>query len=853
VISAEGVRHAPDRIEAIEKAPAPKTAKELQQWIGTVGWVSAHIPRCAQRLDPLQQLLNDALAHTTSRSAAEAAKIKLRDSWTEEHQAAFDDVKRAIVQATVLAARDPDKQLVLVTDASHTHMAAMLSQVPMDQRDRPIDEMDHQPLGFWSGAFRGSELRWDVSSKEGAAVVRAVQRWNYLLDNHNGFILGTDHANLCWLWNRQTVHDPRRHVSDRLSRWRLFLTSYTMTIRHVPGASLVIPDLLSRCWGTGDSMAADEERGQASQESTTGDTGMIARTIAVGPLKAEGEPQRSARARKRARRLRNKGVTSAPTLDGGQISSPASDDALRHPTAMATLHYDWSEDYPSLEQLRSAQQKLFADSESQTSVPSHLHLDPDDQLYKTAKGQIWVPDVDALRERLVVVAHMGVGHVGMVATKRALKQWFAWDHMAAMVTEIVSHCLSCQPTRGGNVIHRPMAEMRHATQPCERVHCDYLYVHQGESAPPGVMTSVLVMRDDFTGIVMLHPVSKCTAEETVAALMKWKSVYGQPQVMMSDRGPHFAAQLVDQFLQRIRCKQEFSVAHHPASNGVAERAVQATLKAFRAIVAEHRLPHEQWVEVVELVQEAVNATPSVRLNNRSPFEMMFGRPPMTPLAAICRTPNASGITLDAAAMEEAYTTLANCIEALHTEVNDAAMGNARSGVIRERFPGVKEANFALGDFVLVATPIGQHTPKLQARWRGPMRISAYVPDSQNLVYEVTDLVTKKVQQVHAERLRPFHDASLNVTVELRDLLAQYGGEYLMERIVAIRHHSEGIQIKVTWKGFNEEEATWEPISYMASVYPAKVRAYVRKLPKSRPIRKDVMDSYGKANPEIDEN
>jgi hypothetical protein len=47
VISAEGVRHAPDRIEAIEKAPAPKTAKELQQWIGTVGWVSAHIPRCS--------------------------------------------------------------------------------------------------------------------------------------------------------------------------------------------------------------------------------------------------------------------------------------------------------------------------------------------------------------------------------------------------------------------------------------------------------------------------------------------------------------------------------------------------------------------------------------------------------------------------------------------------------------------------------------------------------------------------------------------------------------------------------------------------------------------------------------
>jgi hypothetical protein len=49
--------------------------------------------------------------------------------WKEEHQLAFDSLKRTLCQAPVLQIPDFNKEFVLVTDASDLTVAAVLHQL----------------------------------------------------------------------------------------------------------------------------------------------------------------------------------------------------------------------------------------------------------------------------------------------------------------------------------------------------------------------------------------------------------------------------------------------------------------------------------------------------------------------------------------------------------------------------------------------------------------------------------------------------------------------------------------------------------------------------------------------------
>ena len=44
-----------------------------------------------------------------------------------------------------------------------------------------LENMSHGPLGFLSGSFKGSQLRWATVDKEGFATVNTFRRLEYLL------------------------------------------------------------------------------------------------------------------------------------------------------------------------------------------------------------------------------------------------------------------------------------------------------------------------------------------------------------------------------------------------------------------------------------------------------------------------------------------------------------------------------------------------------------------------------------------------------------------------------------------------------------------------------------------------
>ena len=71
-------------------------------------------------------------------------------------------------------------------DASDEHWRSFLTQVPQEELDLsvPVEDITHEPLGFLSGTFKGSQQRWATVYKEGFAMVSTFKRLKYILWNH---------------------------------------------------------------------------------------------------------------------------------------------------------------------------------------------------------------------------------------------------------------------------------------------------------------------------------------------------------------------------------------------------------------------------------------------------------------------------------------------------------------------------------------------------------------------------------------------------------------------------------------------------------------------------------------------
>jgi hypothetical protein len=81
--------------------------------------------------------------------------------------------------------------------------------------------------------------------------------------------------------------------------------------------------------------------------------------------------------------------------------------------------------------------------------------------------------------------------------------------------------------------------------------------------------------------------------------------------------------------------------------------------------------------------------------------------------------------------------------------------------------------------------------------------------------------------VHGSRLKFYHDASLRVTQEIRELVSAQGIEIGVEEIVGHRYNDEvrRWQLHIKWLGLQDEENSWESLDSMAEDQPRRVRDY----------------------------
>ena len=137
------------------------------------------------------------------------------------------------------------------------------------------------------------------------------------------------------------------------------------------------------------------------------------------------------------------------------------------------------------------------------------------------------------------------------------------------------------------------------------------------------------MVDKFSKYVCLEP---CTAEidaKQTAEIFQKRIIaeHGVPQVVISDRGPQFASQVWKYILTIMGSKVALAATHHPQSDGQSERSIQTLVRLVRTYA--HKDP-EHWSTHLPFIQFAMNNAPS-NATQYSPFEVLYGRSPTTPL------------------------------------------------------------------------------------------------------------------------------------------------------------------------------------------------------------------------------
>eukprot|EP00253_Pinus_taeda_P009819 PITA_09819 len=161
IISKDGIRIDPERIQAILQIPYPRNIKELQAFLGKINFLRRFIPNLAEMIKLLSNMLK------------KDAKVR----WSLETKQAFESIKAALTQMPVLTSPQFDKDFIIFSFASEHTIAVVLLQ-----KD---DQGNENTIAFSSRALRDAPLKYQIMEKQAYALVKAIKDFRvYILYSH---------------------------------------------------------------------------------------------------------------------------------------------------------------------------------------------------------------------------------------------------------------------------------------------------------------------------------------------------------------------------------------------------------------------------------------------------------------------------------------------------------------------------------------------------------------------------------------------------------------------------------------------------------------------------------------------
>ncbi|KAG8498747.1 hypothetical protein CXB51_005165 [Gossypium anomalum] len=182
VVSAEGIKVDPHKIEAILEWKSPRSVSEIRSFLGLAGYYRRFVEDFSVMAAPLTKLIRKGVPFV----------------WTEKQQEAFEKLKKVLTEAPVLIQPESGKDFTL----------------------------------------KPHEGNYPTHDLELAAVIFALKIWRHYLYGER-CIIYTDHKSLNYLLTQKELNLRQR-------RWIELLKDYDCSIEYHPGKANVVADALSR-------------------------------------------------------------------------------------------------------------------------------------------------------------------------------------------------------------------------------------------------------------------------------------------------------------------------------------------------------------------------------------------------------------------------------------------------------------------------------------------------------------------------------------------------------------------------------------------------------------------------------
>eukprot|EP00253_Pinus_taeda_P010972 PITA_10972 len=270
-------------------------------------------------------------------------------------------------------------------------------------------------------------------------------------------------------------------------------------------------------------------------------------------------------------------------------------------------------------------------------------------------------------------------------------------------------------------------------------------------------------------------------------------LHGLPKTIISDHDVKFTSTFWKTLFVELGTQLNFNTAYHPQIDGQTERVNQVVEDMLRAYVMQQPMLWEEYLHLVEFAYNNGYHT----LTQMSPFEVLYDRK--------FRTPSSWGGPEDRLSLgPEILKEMEDMVKRVRANLK-AAQDRQKNFVDQKR----RFKEYQVGDHVYIRIQAKKSTlqwsgcAKLAPRYCGPFQVLARIGP---VAYQLALPSHIRVHNVFHVSVEPEGE----VLVEPLSILDR--------REVQLRRRAI-TQVKVQWRHFGPEEATWEDEALMKRTYP----------------------------------